>query len=79
MGPSSLIVLTIAAIVFAGGGIAVAKFFVKGTKNPAKGQAYECWHSFRRLSMESIQYWILIICITLLIFDVELVFYIHGQ
>ena len=74
MGPSSLIVLTIAAIVFAGGGIAVARFLVKGTKNPAKGEAYECgipsqgspWNQF------NIGYYLF--ALLFLIFDVELVF-----
>ena len=74
MGPSSLIVLTIAAIVFAGGGIAVAKFLMKGTKNPVKGQAYECgipsegspWNQF------NIGYYLF--ALIFLIFDVELVF-----
>lgn len=74
MGPSSLILLTIAAIVFAGGGVAVAKFLVKGTKNPAKGQAYECgiptntspWNQF------NIGYYLF--ALIFLIFDVELVF-----
>ena len=74
MGASSLIVLTIAAIVFAGGGIAVAKFLVKGTKNPVKGQAYECgipsegspWNQF------NIGYYLF--ALIFLIFDVELVF-----
>ena len=74
MGPSSLIVLTVAAIVFAGGGIAVAKFLVKGTKNPVKGQAYECgipsegspWNQF------NIGYYLF--ALIFLIFDVELVF-----
>jgi len=74
MGPSSLILLTIAAIAFAGGSIAVAKFFVKGTKNPAKGQAYECgiptdtspWNQF------NIGYYLF--ALIFLIFDVELVF-----
>jgi NADH:ubiquinone oxidoreductase subunit 3 (subunit A) len=74
MGASSLILLTIAAIAFAGGGIAVAKFFVKGTKNPAKGQAYECgiptnispWNQF------NIGYYLF--ALIFLIFDVELVF-----
>jgi NADH-quinone oxidoreductase subunit A len=42
MGSSSLIVLLISGIAFSAGGIAVAKIFVKGTKNPQKGQAYEC-------------------------------------
>ena len=74
MGPASLIVLTIAAIVFAGGGIAVAKFLVKGTKNAVKGQAYECgipsqgspWNQF------NIGYYLF--ALIFLIFDVELVF-----
>jgi len=42
MGSSSLIVLFFAGVVFAAGGMAVARFFVKGTKNLQKGQAYEC-------------------------------------
>ena len=74
MGPSSLIVLTIAAIVFAGGGILVARFLVKGTKNPVKGQAYECgipsegspWNQF------NVGYYLF--ALVFLIFDVELVF-----
>ena len=39
MGPSSFIVLILAAIAFSAGGILVAKFLVKGTKNKAKGEA----------------------------------------
>lgn len=74
MGSASLIVLTIAAIVFAGGGIAVAKFLVKGSKNAVKGQAYECgipsegspWNQF------NIGYYLF--ALIFLIFDVELVF-----
>jgi NADH-quinone oxidoreductase subunit A len=74
MGPSSLIILTLAAIVFAGASIMVSKFLVKGTKNPAKGQAYECgiptdtspWNQF------NIGYYLF--ALIFLIFDVELVF-----
>lgn len=74
MGPASLIVLTCAAIAFAAGGIAVAKFLVKGTKNPAKGQPYECgipsqgspWNQF------NIGYYLF--ALIFLIFDVELIF-----
>jgi NADH-quinone oxidoreductase subunit A len=76
MGSSSLIVLTVAAIIFAGGGIAVAKFLVKGTKNSVKGEAYECgipsegspWNQF------NIGYYLF--ALIFLIFDVELVFFI---
>ncbi len=74
MGASSLIVLIIAAIAFSAGGIAVAKILVKGTKNPQKGQAYECgvptegspWNQF------NIGYYLF--ALIFLIFDVELIF-----
>ncbi len=74
MGASSLIVLILSAVAFSAGGIAVAKFLVKGTKNPAKGQAYECgvptegspWNQF------NIGYYLF--ALVFLIFDVELIF-----
>jgi NADH:ubiquinone oxidoreductase subunit 3 (subunit A) len=74
MGASSLIVLMIAAIAFSAGGIAVAKIMVKGTRNPQKGQAYECgvptsgspWNQF------NIGYYLF--ALIFLIFDVELIF-----
>lgn len=74
MGASSLIVLTFAAIAFSAGGIAVAKILVIGTKNPQKGQAYECgiptegspWNQF------NIGYYLF--ALIFLIFDVELIF-----
>ena len=74
MGASSLIVLILAAVAFSAGGIAVAKFLVKGTKNPQKGQAYECgipthgspWNQF------NVGYYLF--ALIFLIFDVELIF-----
>jgi NADH-quinone oxidoreductase subunit A len=74
MGSSSLIVLFLAGVAFAAGGIAVARVFVKGTKNPQKGQAYECgipslgtpWTQF------NVGYYLY--ALIFLIFDVELVF-----
>ena len=74
MGSSSLIVLFFAGIAFAAGGIAAARFFVKGSKNAAKGQAYECgiptagtpWNQF------NVGYYLY--ALIFLIFDVELVF-----
>jgi NADH-quinone oxidoreductase subunit A len=74
MGPFSLIVLALAAIIFSFGGIYIAKLFVKGSKNPQKGQAYECgiptqtspWHQF------NIGYYLF--ALLFLIFDVELIF-----
>jgi NADH:ubiquinone oxidoreductase subunit 3 (subunit A) len=74
MGSSSLIVLFLAGIAFAAGGIAVARIFVKGTKNAQKGQTYECgipsegspWNQF------NVGYYLY--ALIFLIFDVELVF-----
>jgi len=74
MGSSSLIVLLIAGVAFSAGGIAIAKIFVKGTKNPQKGQAYECgiptegtpWNQF------NVGYYLF--ALVFLIFDVELIF-----
>lgn len=74
MGSSSLIVLLFSGLAFAGGGIAVAKIFVKGSKNHQKGQAYECgipsegtpWNQF------NVGYYLF--ALVFLIFDVELIF-----
>jgi NADH:ubiquinone oxidoreductase subunit 3 (subunit A) len=74
MGSSSLIVLFLAGVAFAAGGIAVARIFVKGTKNPQKGQTYECgipsqgspWNQF------NVGYYLY--ALIFLIFDVELIF-----
>ncbi len=74
MGAVSLIALIIAAITFSAGGILVGKILVKGSKNPQKGQAYECgiptetspWHQF------NVGYYLF--ALLFLIFDVELIF-----
>lgn len=74
MESASLIVLIFAGIAFAAGGMMVARVFVKGKKNPQKGQAYECgipsggspWNQF------NIGYYLY--ALIFLIFDVELIF-----
>ena len=74
MGSSSLIILLISGIAFSAGGIAIAKIFVKGTRNPQKGEAYECgipsegspWNQF------NVGYYLF--ALIFLIFDVELIF-----
>ena len=74
MGPLSLIILTIAAVLFSAGGILAAKIFVKGSTNPQKGQPYECgipsqgspWNQF------NVGYYLF--ALLFLIFDVELIF-----
>ena len=74
MGPLSLIVLTLAALLFSAGGILAGKLFNKGSKNVAKGQPYDCgiptqtspWHQF------NVGYYLF--ALLFLIFDVELIF-----
>lgn len=74
MGPLALLILTVAAIVFSAGGLLVGKMFVKGSKNPQKGQPYECgiptesspWNQF------NVGYYLF--ALLFLIFDVELIF-----
>ena len=74
MGAFSLIVLTIAAILFSAGGILAGKLFNKGSHNPQKGQPYECgiptstspWNQF------NVGYYLF--ALLFLIFDVELIF-----
>src|SRR3984957_6058972 len=74
MGASSLIVLIIAAISFSAGGIAVAKILVKGTKNPQKGQAYECGIPTEGSSWNQFNIGYYLFALIFLIFDVELIF-----
>ena len=74
MGPLSLLVLTIAAVVFSAGGILAGRVFTKGSFNPQKGQPYECgiptvtspWNQF------NVGYYLF--ALLFLIFDVELIF-----
>ncbi len=74
MGPGSLIVLIIAAVVFSAGGILASKILLKATKNPQKGEPYECgvpthgspWNQF------NVGYYLF--ALIFLVFDVELVF-----
>lgn len=74
MGPSSLIVLVCAAVVFSAGGIAVAKFMVKGTKNAAKGEAYECGIPAKGTPWDQFNVGYYLFALIFLIFDVELIF-----
>ena len=74
MGPSSLIVLILAAIAFSAGGILVSKIFVKGTKNKAKGEPYEC--GIPTVGKTWVQFHVgyYLFALIFLIFDVELIF-----
>src|SRR6186713_1813134 len=74
MGPVSLIVLTIAAIVFSAGGILAGKIFTKGSKNPQKGQAYECGIPTKTSPWNQFNVGYYLFALLFLIFDVELIF-----
>ena len=74
MGPVSLIVLTIAAIVFSAGGLLAGKLFVKGSKNPQKGQAYECGIPTQTSPWNQFNVGYYLFALLFLIFDVELIF-----
>jgi NADH:ubiquinone oxidoreductase subunit 3 (subunit A) len=74
MGATSLLILTLAAIVFSAGGILVSKIFVKGSYNPQKGQAYECGVPTVGRTWLQLNVGYYLFALIFLIFDVELVF-----
>src|ERR1041384_3491466 len=74
MGSSSMVVLVCAAVAFSAGGILVAKILVKGTKNPAKGQPYECGIPTQGTPWNQFNVGYYLFALIFLIFDVELVF-----
>ena len=74
MGNASLLVLLIAAVSFAAGGILIAKLFFKGSKNPQKGQAYECGIPARGNGWNQFNVGYYLFALVFLIFDVELIF-----
>jgi len=74
LGPSSLLVLICAAVAFSAGGIAVAKFLVKGTRNKAKGEAYECGIPTQGTPWNQFNVGYYLFALIFLIFDVELIF-----
>ena len=74
MGAVSLIILSISAIVFSIGGIFISKLLVKGSKNPQKGQAYECGIPAKGSPWNQFNVGYYLFALIFLIFDVELVF-----
>ena len=74
MGPASMIILIISAVAFSAGGILIAKILVKGTKNKAKGEAYECGVPTVGQSWIQFNVGYYLFALIFLIFDVELVF-----
>jgi len=74
MGPSTLLPLIGAALAFSGGGIAIAKIFVRGTRNPQKGQPYECGIPTKGATWIQFNVGYYLFALIFLIFDVELIF-----
>jgi NADH:ubiquinone oxidoreductase subunit 3 (subunit A) len=74
MGLSSLLVLILAAVAFAGGGIAVAGLLVRGSTNPQKGQPYECGIPSSGTPWTQFHVGYYLFALIFLIFDVELIF-----
>lgn len=74
MGATSLLILTLAAIVFSAGGILVSNIFVKGSENAQKGLAYECGVPTVGQTWLQLNVGYYLFALIFLIFDVELVF-----
>lgn len=74
MGPSSLIVLTIAAIAFSGIAILVSKLVLKPTTNKQKGEPYECGIPTKGKTWTQLNVGYYLFALIFLVFDVELVF-----
>lgn len=74
MGASSLIVLIIAAIAFAGIAMLVSKLVLKATKNKQKGEPYECGIPTQGKTWVQLNVGYYLFALIFLIFDVELVF-----
>jgi NADH-quinone oxidoreductase subunit A len=74
MGASSMIVLILSAIAFSSISILVAKVVLKASKNPQKGEAYECGIPTRGKTWIQFNVGYYLFALIFLIFDVELVF-----
>lgn len=74
MGPSSLIVLIIAAVAFAGIAMLVSKLVLKATKNKQKGEPYECGIPTQGKTWVQLNVGYYLFALIFLVFDVELVF-----
>jgi NADH-quinone oxidoreductase subunit A len=74
MGASSMIVLIIAALAFSIIAIFIAKIVTKATKNPQKGEPYECGIPTTGKTWIQLNVGYYLFALIFLIFDVELVF-----
>ena len=74
MGASSMIVLIIAALAFSIIAILIAKILTKSTKNPQKGEPYECGIPTQGKTWVQLNVGYYLFALIFLIFDVELIF-----
>ncbi len=74
MGPTSMIVLILAAIAFSSIAILIAKVVLKATKNPQKSEPYECGIPTQGKTWAQFNVGYYLFALIFLIFDVELVF-----
>ena len=71
MGPSSMVVLILAALAFSSIAILVAKLVTKATTTPQKGQAYECGVPTTGKTWTQLNVGYYLFALIFLIFDVE--------
>lgn len=74
MGSSALILLILAGMAFAGGGILVSKAIAKTSKNKNKGEPYECGIPTTGTSWIQFNVGYYLFALIFLVFDVEMVF-----
>jgi NADH:ubiquinone oxidoreductase subunit 3 (subunit A) len=74
MGSMSLIVLTVAGLVFSAGGILLGRLINKGSKNVQKGQPYECGIPTSTSPWQQFNVGYYLFALLFLLFDVELIF-----
>jgi NADH-quinone oxidoreductase subunit A len=74
VGPASLIVLAVSAVVFSGIALLVSKLVLRATTNPQKLQPYECGVPTIGPSWIQFNVGYYLFALIFLIFDVELIF-----
>ena len=74
MGAASMIVLILAALAFSGFAVLISKALLKATKNPQKGEAYECGIPTQGKTWVQFNVGYYLFALIFLIFDVEVAF-----
>ena len=74
MGSASIILLVLCACAFSGGGIMFSKLLMKYSKNPVKGETYECGIPAKGTAWVQFPVGYYLFALVFLVFDVELVF-----